>query len=562
MSEIRCPECGAVFTVDEASYADIVRQVRDEQFNSEVAKHEELLRQRARQDAEQARLEAQKAAAEREAQLGEQIAKLRAEAKAAVEQRELAELAAAEQAQRQVDAVRSEGETRVAELEAKLAAAAGERASAVEAARAQAERVAAELRAEVEKLQGGIELARTQAAAETEHRLQDELSERDARIANMEAELKNAQSTRELAVSAARAEAERAAADAAHAAERRAEDSLRAAERERDEARSQLALEKALRDVREQQERATHENEILALRQANAENMRMRDEEIERLKEMKSLQSTKMVGESLERHCEDEFNKVRMTAFPRAYFEKDNEVIEGGKGDFIFRENDEYGTEILSIMFEMKNEMDTTATKHKNEDFFKKLDADRKKKGCEYAVLVSLLEQDSDYYNTGIVDVSYRYEKMYVIRPQFFIPMITLLRNAAMNALSYKQELAEMRQQSIDVTNFETKMQDFKDGFEKNYDIAHRKFDKAIEEIDKTIDHLNKVKENLVLSDRQLRLANDKAQGLTIRKLTHRNPTMKAMFEDARAAEAAARVPESVELSDAAHADVADSYEV
>ena len=233
-------------------------------------------------------------------------------------------------------------------------------------------------------------------------------------------------------------------------------------------------------------------------------------------------------------HCETQFNQLRATAFPHAYFEKDNDASDGTKGDFIFRECDEAGNEIVSIMFEMKNENDTTATKHKNEDFFKKLDSDRKKKGCEYAVLVTLLEPESELYNTGIVDVSYRYEKMYVIRPQFFIPMITLLRNAAMNALAYKQELELVRQQNIDVTEFEEKLLGFQEGFSRNYDLASRKFQTAIDEIDTTIKHLQKVKDNLISSENNLRLANDKAQGLTIRKLTRNNPTMKAAFAEAR----------------------------
>ena len=272
------------------------------------------------------------------------------------------------------------------------------------------------------------------------------------------------------------------------------------------------------------------------MRKSADELLRYKDAEIERLRDMKARLSTKMVGETLEQHCENEFNRLRMTAFPRAYFEKDNDASEGSKGDFIFRECDEDGNEVVSIMFEMKNENDTTATKHKNEDFFKKLDADRVKKGCEYAILVSLLEPESELYNAGIVDVGYRYPKMYVIRPQFFIPIITLLRNAAMNALAYKQELALVRQQNIDVTNFEEKLGKFQDGFSQNFERASRKFNDAINEIDTTIKHLQKVKENLLSSENNLRLANDKAQALTIRKLTWKNPTMKAKFDEARAA--------------------------
>jgi len=258
--------------------------------------------------------------------------------------------------------------------------------------------------------------------------------------------------------------------------------------------------------------------------------IRIKDEEIEMRKDMKLKMSTKMLGESLEQHCEVEFNKLRATAFPRAYFEKDNDAKSGSKGDFIFKEFDDAGTEIISIMFEMKNENDGTATKKKNEDFFKELDKDRTEKKCEYAVLVSMLEADNEYYNTGIVDVSYKYPKMYVVRPQFFIPIITLLRNAALNTLKYKSELALMQSQNIDITNFEAKMNSFKEGFARNYDLASRKFRTAIEEIDKTISHLQKTKDALISSEDNLRLANNKAEELTIKKLTHNNPTMKEKF--------------------------------
>ena len=246
---------------------------------------------------------------------------------------------------------------------------------------------------------------------------------------------------------------------------------------------------------------------------------------------MKARLSTKMVGESLEQHCETEFNKIRAAAFPRAYFEKDNDASEGSKGDFIFRECDEEGNEIVSIMFEMKNESDDSSHRHKNEDFFKKLDDDRRKKGCEYAVLVTLLEPESELYNQRIVDVSYRFEKMYAIRPQFFLPMISILRNAALNSMAYKAELAVVRNQNIDITKFEEQMETFKSGFARNYDLASRKFQTAIDEIDKTILHLQKTKDALVSSENNLRLANNKAQDLTIKRLTRNNPTMKAAFE-------------------------------
>jgi len=265
-----------------------------------------------------------------------------------------------------------------------------------------------------------------------------------------------------------------------------------------------------------------------------SKDLQLKDEEIVRLKDFKQKLSTKMVGESLEQHCEIEFNKLRPTAFPTAYFEKDNDASNGTKGDYIFKETDINGNEIMSIMFEMKNENDTTATKKKNEDFFAKLDKDRRDKGCEYAVLVSLLEADNEFYNTGIVDVSYKYEKMYVIRPQFFIQIITLLRNAGMKSLEYKAELTMMRNQNIDIINFEDKIDDFKTGFARNYDIASRQFGDAIKEIDKTMTHLQKTKESLLSSVNNLRLANNKAEDLTIKKLIHGNPTMKEKFDSQR----------------------------
>jgi len=262
------------------------------------------------------------------------------------------------------------------------------------------------------------------------------------------------------------------------------------------------------------------------------EALKMKDDEIERLRDFKQKLSTKMVGETLEQHCEIEFNRIRATAFQAAYFEKDNDVSGGTKGDYIYRENDSNGNELISIMFEMKNEGDETSTKKKNEDFFTKLNKDRNDKNCEYAVLVSLLEGDNELYNSGILDVSYKYPKMYVIRPQFFITIITLLRNAAKNSLQYKNELSLMRNQSIDVTNFENKINSFKEGFSKNYELASRKFETAIGEIDKTINHLNKTKEALLSSVNNLRLANNKAEELTIKRLTHANPTMRAKFDD------------------------------
>ena len=281
-----------------------------------------------------------------------------------------------------------------------------------------------------------------------------------------------------------------------------------------------------------------------ALKEQYEEKIKLKDEQIEYYRDFKAKQSTKMVGESLEQHCDYEFNKIRASAFPNAYFEKDNDARSGSKGDFIFRDMDENGTEFISIMFEMKNETDTTSTKKKNEDFFKELDKDRREKNCEYAVLVSLLEIDNELYNTGIVDVSYKYPKMYVVRPQFFIPIITLLRNAAMNSLEYRQELETIRHQNIDISNFEEKMNLFKEGFSRNYRLASDKFQTAIDEIDKSISHLQKIKDALISSENNLRLANDKAEDLTIKKLTRGNPTMKALF-DAQSKEQNKSVSES-----------------
>ena len=308
-------------------------------------------------------------------------------------------------------------------------------------------------------------------------------------------------------------------------------------ERERTEQAVRLAVQEQQLTIRKlesdlQHERDDRVNREHLMREQHRSELALKDEQIAQYRDFKARQSTKMIGESLEQHCKDEFDKIRMTAFPNAYFDKDNDARTGSKGDFIFRESTEDGTEILSIMFEMKNEMDTTATKHKNEDFFRELDKDRREKNCEYAVLVTLLEADSELYNTGIVDVSYKYEKMYVIRPQFFIPMITLLRNAAMNAVQARRELSLIREQNIDITHFEEAITDFKDKFSYNYQQASRRFSEAIDEIDKSIAHLQKIKDALTASDRQLRLANDKAEDLSIKKLTKNNPTMRRKFEE------------------------------
>jgi len=338
-----------------------------------------------------------------------------------------------------------------------------------------------------------VELARITVASE----LQETAAAKDAEIQGLKATLDGQGLVQKLAITEA----------------------VRVVEKERDELRSGLERAQLEKQLAEKSLKDKYETQI-----------KDRDDAIERLRDMKARLSTKMVGETLEQHCETEFNRIRATAFQRAYFEKDNDARTGSKGDYIFRESDEADTEFISIMFEMKNENDRTATKSKNEDFLKELDKDRTEKGCEYAVLVSLLEPDSELYNTGIVDVSHRHPKMYIVRPQFFLPIITLLRNAAMTSLKYKAELALVKAQNIDITNFESQLETFKTAFGKNFDLASKRFQTAIDEIDKSIDHLQKTKEALLGTDRNLRLANDKAQDVTIKKLTRGNPTMAAKF--------------------------------
>jgi hypothetical protein len=344
------------------------------------------------------------------------------------------------------------------------------------------------------------------AEAKVTNTLQEKLSKKDQELADWKARSDKAELEKQISVA----------------------DAVKKIEKERDELANNLKnkeLEKKLLE-------SSLQEKFNADLRSKDEIIKLKDEEIALRKDMKLKLSTKMIGETLEQHCENEFNKLRATAFPKAYFEKDNDSKSGSKGDFIYRETDENGTDIISIMFEMKNEGDETATKKKNEDFFKELDKDRSEKKCEYAVLVSLLEAESELYNSGIIDVSHKHPKMYVVRPQFFIPIITLLRNAAMKSMQYKAELAQMRNENIDITNFEESINVFKEGFAKNYEMASRKFKTAIEEIDKTIDHLQKTKEALLSSVNNLRLANSKADDLTIKKLTRGNPTMIAKFDD------------------------------
>jgi len=421
MNEIICPNCKTVFKVDEASYADILKQVRDPQFEKELKNRLDL--------------------ADKEKENAVKLAE--ADVKNTYQQK------------------LSESNKLLAELKAKKDA----------------------------------ELAQR-------------ISDKEKNIAKLHSMIKNAETEQKLAVSEA----------------------VKLIEKERDHLANQLKVKETETQLLEKSIKEQFTNKIIA----KDESLRLKDDEINRLKDFKQKLSTKMVGESLEQHCEIEFNRLRPTAFQNAYFEKDNDASGGTKGDFIYRETDEDGNEIISVMFEMKNENDETATKKKNEDFLAKLDKDRSDKSCEYAVLVSLLESENEYYNNGIVDVSHRHSKMYVIRPQFFIPIITLLRNAAMNSLKYKQELNLMKNQNIDITNFEDKIDAFKEGFARNYDLASRKFKTAIDEIDKTITHLQKTKDALLSSENNLRLANNKADDLTIKKLTYGNPTMKSKFDNVR----------------------------
>ena len=423
MQEIKCPNCGKAFNLDEAGYADILNQVRNEAFDKA---------------------------------LNERLALAEQDKKTAIEL----------------------AETKIA---------------------SEMEKITAKKDAEIERLKVELKSSAELIQATVTGELKDEAAKKDAEIARLKEELKAADIAKQLAL----------------------KEALGAVEKERDDLKRDLEAKDSEQRLLQATLKEKYETQI-----------KDRDDTIERLKDLKAKLSTKMVGETLEQHCEIEFAKIRATAFPTAFFEKDSDAKTGSKGDYIFRETDDAGTELISIMFEMKNESDETSTKKKNEDFFKELDKDRNEKGCEYAILVSLLEQNNELYNSGIVDVSYRYPKMYVIRPQFFIPMITLLRNAAQNSLKYKTELALVKAQNIDIANFEDELDKFKDAFGKNYELASRRFQTAIDEIDKSIDHLQKTKDALIGTDRNLRLANDKAQDVTIKKLTRGNPTMAAKFAE------------------------------
>jgi hypothetical protein len=459
MHEIICPHCGKAFKIDEAGYANILKQVRDSDFDKQLHERLELAEKEKQSAVELATSrigsEMQRAAAAKEAEIQELKSKLE-----------------------------------VGEAARKIAVA--EALSAVEKER---DTLANELKQAKHDRHSASELAEMKLSKE----LQEAAATKDAEIQNLKAKLDANEVARKLAITEA----------------------LGSVEKERDELRNSLAHAKLEKELEEKSLKDKYETRI-----------KDREDEIERLRDMKARLSTKMVGETLEQHCEVEFNRIRAMAFPRAYFEKDNDARAGSKGDYIFRDQDEANTEIVSIMFEMKNESDTTATKKKNEDFLKELDKDRNEKQCEYGILVSLLEPDSELYNSGIVDVSHRYPKMYVVRPQFFVPIITLLRNAAINSLKYKSELALVKSQNIDITNFENELETFKSGFGRNYDLASRKFKTAIDEIDKSIDHLQKTRDALIGTDRNLRIANDKAQDVTIKKLTKGNPTMAEKFSE------------------------------
>jgi hypothetical protein len=448
MNEIICPHCKKAFKIDEAGFADILKQVRDHQFEEELQNRLNI--------AEQQKQDAVKIAeANVRNSLQEQLAK---------KENEITQLKANNQL----------------ELSKQLA---------------EKEKEILQLKAITDK----AEMDKKNGVAEAVKNIEKERDE----LANL-IKLKEVEQQRNII------------------------EAVKKIEKQRDD----LLNEVKTKELEKQNIENSLKQQFSTELQNKDAIIKYKDDEIARVRDMKQKLSTKMLGETLEQHCEIEFNKLRATAFSKAYFEKDNDSKTGSKGDFIYKETDDVGNEIISIMFEMKNEADQTATKKRNEDFLKELDKDRSEKKCEYAVLVSLLETDNELYNTGIVDMSYKYAKMYVVRPQFFIPIITLLRNAAMNSLKYKAELALVKNQNIDITNFENKMLDFKEGFSRNYRLASEKFKTAIDEIDKTILHLNKTKEALLSSENNLRLANDKAEDLTIKKLTHGNPTMKAKFDE------------------------------
>ncbi len=474
MAEIKCPNCGQVFKADEAGLAAIVEQVRSKEFKKEVDKR---IKEETENAVKIAEMYKDKILQEQLTEKDKEIARLKNKIDS---QKQEAELEVNNAVSKEKEELSKKNKL-ISELEKQLELLKKDNKSNIEKAVGEKEREIIELKNKIDSQKKDTELAVINAVSKERNEHSKSIFEKEKQISELEKEL------------------------------------------EKKDTEKELAVHKAVSEI---------ENERNAQKAEYEAKLKYMDEQIDYYKDFKLKLSTKMVGESLERHCETEFNKLRATAFRNAYFEKDNDIKTGSKGDYIYREVDENGTEIISIMFEMKNEQDTTSTKKKNEQFLKELDKDRIEKKCEYAVLVTLLEPEDEFYNTGIVDMSHLYEKMYVIRPQFFIPIITILRNAAMNSLEYKSELAVIRNQNIDITNFEEKINTFKSGFAKNYELASKKFDTAIEEIDKTILHLQKTKEALISSENNLRLANKKADELTIKKLTYNNSTMKKMFAE------------------------------
>ncbi len=474
MAEIKCPNCGQVFKADEAGLAAIVEQVRSKEFKKEVDKR---IKEETENAVKIAEMYKDKILQEQLTEKDKEIARLKNKIDS---QKQEAELEVNNAVSKEKEELSKKNKL-ISELEKQLELLKKDNKSNIEKAVGEKEREIIELKNKIDSQKKDTELAVINAVSKERNEHSKSIFEKEKQISELEKEL------------------------------------------EKKDTEKELAVHKAVSEI---------ENERNAQKAEYEAKLKYMYEQIDYYKDFKLKLSTKMVGESLERHCETEFNKLRATAFRNAYFEKDNDIKTGSKGDYIYREVDENGTEIISIMFEMKNEQDTTSTKKKNEQFLKELDKDRIEKKCEYAVLVTLLEPEDEFYNTGIVDMSHLYEKMYVIRPQFFIPIITILRNAAMNSLEYKSELAVIRNQNIDITNFEEKINTFKSGFAKNYELASKKFDTAIEEIDKTILHLQKTKEALISSENNLRLANKKADELTIKKLTYNNSTMKKMFAE------------------------------
>jgi hypothetical protein len=535
MNEIICPHCGKAFKVDEAAYANILKQVRDKEFTAQLNQRLQLAEQ-AKQDAVELALAQLRTELKAETQQKEtNILELKAQLEASKTEQQLAVNQAVTAVQKERDALRNELQQAQRDRQKAQAQAERDQANAVELTQ---QKVSSQLQAELQQQQTTIQGLKAQLAAG--------LSSQALAVQVAETRHTQEKSVLENKLQQTKAAGERAT-ELVKMETQKEILALKGA-LEAKEVQQQLAITEALSAVEKERDSLKHTVEQAALERQVSEKalseqyelrLKDRDEEIERLKDFKAKLSTKMVGESLEQHCEIEFNRIRATAFPQAYFEKDNDARSGSKGDYIFKETDEAGTEVVSIMFEMKNENDSTATKKKNEDFFKELDKDRREKGCEYAILVSLLEPENELYNSGIVDVSYRYEKMYVIRPQFFIPMITLLRDAAMNAFSYKNELALVKAQNIDVTNFEADLEDFKSKFGRNYELASKQFQTAVAEIDKSISHLQKTRDALLKSENNLRLANDKAQDVTVKKLTRKNPTMQEKFAQAKVIHAA-----------------------